>query len=91
MRLYLEKYEPPSGDLTKHQFEAPDRPFRALFLGFAWRFETFRADFVHISPFFSSFLMRIGVPEVVKPLAAIALELSKLPSFTKRDAPTVIT
>ena len=40
------------GDLTKHQFEAPDRPFRALFLGFAWRFETFRADFVHISPFF---------------------------------------
>lgn len=49
VRLYLEKYEPPSGNLTQHQFE------------------------------------------VVKPLAAIALELSQLPSFTGRDAPTVIT
>lgn len=49
VRLYLEKYEPPTGDLTQHQFE------------------------------------------VVKPLAAIALELSKLSSYTGRDAPTVIT
>merc|ERR1712146_832979 len=29
--------------------------------------------------------------EVVKPLAAIALELSKLETYTERDAPTVIT
>merc|ERR1719203_2420463 len=29
--------------------------------------------------------------EVVKPLAAIALEISKLKTFTDRDAPTVIT
>merc|ERR1719493_566223 len=29
--------------------------------------------------------------EVVKPLAAIALEISKLRDFTGRDAPTVIT
>jgi len=49
VRLYLEKYESPSGDLGKHQFE------------------------------------------VVKPLAAIALEISKLKEFTGRDEPTVIT
>uniref|UniRef100_A0A7S4T2N7 phosphoglucomutase (alpha-D-glucose-1,6-bisphosphate-dependent) n=1 Tax=Alexandrium monilatum TaxID=311494 RepID=A0A7S4T2N7_9DINO len=49
VRLYLEKYEGPSGDLTKHQFE------------------------------------------VVKPLAAIAMEISKLPDFTGRNEPTVIT
>merc|ERR1719401_3121223 len=47
VRLYLEKYEPPSGDLGKHQFE------------------------------------------VVKPLAAIAMELSKLPTATGRNEPTV--
>merc|ERR1719195_685746 len=29
--------------------------------------------------------------EVVKPLAAIAMELSKLPSYTGRNEPTVIT
>merc|ERR1719161_1635301 len=40
VRLYLEKYEPPTGNLTQHQFE------------------------------------------VVKPLAEIALELSKLEEFT---------
>merc|ERR1719418_545413 len=45
VRLYLEKYEPPSGNLGKHQFE------------------------------------------VVKPLAAIALQISKLQEFTGRDAP----
>merc|ERR1712154_230426 len=49
VRLYLEKYEGPSGDLAKHQFE------------------------------------------VVKPLAAIALSISKLKDFTGRDEPTVIT
>jgi phosphoglucomutase len=49
VRLYLEKYEPPSGDLFQHQFD------------------------------------------VVKPLAAIALELSQLQTYTGRDAPTVIT
>jgi len=49
VRLYLEKYESPDGDLTKHQFE------------------------------------------VVKPLAAIAMELSKLPDYTGRNEPTVIT
>jgi len=49
VRLYLEKYEPASGDLGRHQFE------------------------------------------VVKPLAEIALELSGLTEYTKRDAPTVIT
>jgi len=49
IRLYLEKYEPASGDLGKHQFE------------------------------------------VVKPLAAIALEISKLKEFTGRNEPTVIT
>merc|ERR1719499_2163629 len=47
IRLYLEKYEPPSGDLGKHQFE------------------------------------------VVKPLAAAALEISGLPGYTGRDEPTV--
>merc|ERR1719401_2219594 len=47
VRLYLEKYEAPDGDLTKHQFE------------------------------------------VVKPLASIALEISKLQEFTGRDKPTV--
>merc|ERR1719190_90006 len=45
IRLYLEKYEPATGDLGQHQFE------------------------------------------VVKPLAAIALEVSKLKEFTGRDAP----
>jgi len=49
VRLYLEKYEGPDGDLGKHQFD------------------------------------------VVKPLAAIALEISKLAEFTGRDEPTVIT
>merc|ERR1712117_81412 len=49
IRLYLEKYEPASGNLGQHQFE------------------------------------------VVKPLAAIALEVSKLQTYTGRDAPTVIT
>merc|ERR1712048_375873 len=49
VRMYLEKYEPPSGNLDHHQFE------------------------------------------VVKPLAAIALEISKLQEFTGRDAPTVMT
>lgn len=49
VRLYLEKYEPPSGNLSLHQFE------------------------------------------VVKPLAAIALELSQLQAFTGRESPTVIT
>jgi phosphoglucomutase len=49
VRLYLEKYESPSGDLTQHQFD------------------------------------------VVKPLATIALQLSKLQEYTGRDAPTVIT
>lgn len=48
-RLYLEKYEDPTGDLNQHQFE------------------------------------------VVKPLAAIALELSQLQSYTGRESPTVIT
>merc|ERR1711948_222630 len=43
VRLYLEKYEAPDGDLGKHQFE------------------------------------------VVKPLAAIALQISKLRDFTGRD------
>merc|ERR1712178_196712 len=32
-----------------------------------------------------------GAFDVVKPLAAIALEVSKLPEFTGRDAPSVIT
>mmetsp|Transcript_21947 Transcript_21947/g.51323 ORF Transcript_21947/g.51323 Transcript_21947/m.51323 type:complete len:591 (+) Transcript_21947:82-1854(+) len=49
IRMYLEKYEPPSGDLLQHQFE------------------------------------------VVKPIAAVALEVSKLQEYTGRDAPTVIT
>merc|ERR1719473_133648 len=49
IRLYLEKYTAPDGDLTLHQFD------------------------------------------VVKPLAAIALELSKLKEFVDREAPTVIT
>merc|ERR1712113_810189 len=49
VRLYLEKYEGPSGDLGQHQFE------------------------------------------VVKPLAAIAMEVSKLATYTGRDQPTVIT
>merc|ERR1719429_783465 len=42
VRLYLESYELPTGDLAKHQFE------------------------------------------VVKPLAAIAFEISKLPTYTGR-------
>merc|ERR1712203_87856 len=49
VRLYLEKYEAPSGNLTQHQFD------------------------------------------VVKPLAAIALDLSNLKEYTGRDAPSVIT
>jgi len=49
VRLYLEKYEAPSGDLSQHQFE------------------------------------------VVKPLAKIALEISKLAEFTGRNEPSVIT
>jgi phosphoglucomutase len=49
VRLYLEKYEAPTGDLFQHQFD------------------------------------------IVKPLAAVALELSKLQEYTGRDAPTVIT
>merc|ERR1719493_327620 len=49
VRLYLEKYEPASGNLDQHQID------------------------------------------VVKPLAAIALEVSKLQEFTGRDAPSVIT
>merc|ERR1712183_437632 len=48
VRLYLEKFVPPDGDLTQHQFE------------------------------------------VVKPLAKIALEISKLQEYTGRDAPSVI-
>jgi len=49
VRLYLEKYQAPDGDLFLHQFD------------------------------------------VVKPLAKIALEISKLKEFVDRDAPTVIT
>mmetsp|Transcript_44837 Transcript_44837/g.124673 ORF Transcript_44837/g.124673 Transcript_44837/m.124673 type:complete len:609 (-) Transcript_44837:95-1921(-) len=49
VRLYLEKYEGPDGNLGQHQFD------------------------------------------VVKPLAAIAMEISKLPEFTGRNEPTVIT
>merc|ERR1719488_219487 len=49
VRLYLEKYTAPDGDLTLHQFD------------------------------------------VVKPLAKIALEISKLQEYTGRDAPSVIT
>merc|ERR1719399_1714911 len=49
IRLYLEKYTPPDGDLSLHQFD------------------------------------------VVKPLAAVALEISKLKEFVDRDEPTVIT
>lgn len=49
IRLYLEKYEAPDGNLTQHQFE------------------------------------------VVKPLAAIAFEMSQLATYTGRDSPTVIT
>merc|ERR1712194_341824 len=49
VRLYLEKYEAPSGNLLQHQFD------------------------------------------VVKPLAKIALEISKLADFTGRNEPTVIT
>merc|ERR1711992_483712 len=49
VRLYLEKYEPASGNLDQHQFD------------------------------------------VVKPLAAIALEVSKLQEFTGRNEPSVIT
>lgn len=49
VRLYLEKYVAPGGDLSMHAFD------------------------------------------VVKPLAALAMELSKLPEFTGRNEPTVIT
>jgi len=49
IRLYLEKYTAPDGDLSLHQFD------------------------------------------VVKPLAKIALEISKLKEFVDRDAPTIIT
>merc|ERR1740130_1475288 len=48
VRLYLEKFCPPDGNLFEHQFD------------------------------------------VVKPLAKVALELSKLKEFVDRDAPTVI-
>merc|ERR1740130_1033123 len=48
IRLYLEKFCPPDGNLFEHQFD------------------------------------------VVKPLAKVALELSKLKEFVDRDAPTVI-
>merc|ERR1719230_1745173 len=46
IRMYLEKYEEPTGDLDKHAFD------------------------------------------VVKPIAAIALEVSKLAEFTARTEPT---
>merc|ERR1719511_597758 len=49
VRMYLEKYEAASGDLTQHQFK------------------------------------------VVEPLAAIALQISKLQEYTGRDKPTVVT
>jgi len=49
IRMYLEKYTPPSGDLSLHAFD------------------------------------------VVRPLAAIALSISKLPEMTGRAEPTVIT
>jgi len=49
VRLYLEKFEAPTGDLGRHQFE------------------------------------------VVKPLADVALSLSKLKEFVARDEPSVIT
>eukprot|EP00929_Paragymnodinium_shiwhaense_P068554 TRINITY_DN344_c0_g1_i1.p2 TRINITY_DN344_c0_g1~~TRINITY_DN344_c0_g1_i1.p2 ORF type:complete len:625 (-),score=223.26 TRINITY_DN344_c0_g1_i1:311-2185(-) len=49
IRLYLEKFEAPTGDLKRHQFD------------------------------------------VVKPLADIALELSKLKECVERDEPSVIT
>jgi len=49
IRLYLEKYTGPDGDLSLHQFD------------------------------------------VVKDLAEVALEISQLKEFVKRDAPTVIT
>jgi len=49
VRMYLEKYVPPSGDLAQHAFD------------------------------------------VILPLAAIAMEISKLPTYTGRDTPTVIT
>jgi len=49
VRMYLEAYEPPTGDLTKHAFD------------------------------------------VVKPIADIALKISKLAEFTGRTEPTVIT
>jgi len=49
VRMYLEKYMAPDGDLTLHAFD------------------------------------------VVKPIADIALQVSKLEEFTKRTAPTVIT
>merc|ERR1719359_331554 len=49
VRLYLEKYEAPSGNLGQHQFD------------------------------------------VVKPLAGIALSISKLKEFVDRESPTVIT
>merc|ERR1719145_149901 len=48
IRLYLEKYEDPSGNLAMHQFD------------------------------------------VVKPLASIAMEVSKLQDYTGRNEPTVI-
>lgn len=49
VRFYVEKYEPPSGNLREHPFEA------------------------------------------VKPLAAVALEVSRLVQYTGRDTPNVIT
>merc|ERR1712117_945426 len=49
IRLYLEKYEPPTGKLDQHQFD------------------------------------------VVKPLANVALDISRLGQYTGRRQPTVIT
>merc|ERR1712178_580631 len=49
IRMYLEKYEPPTGDVNKHAFD------------------------------------------VVKPIADVALKISKLQAYTGRKTPTVIT
>jgi phosphoglucomutase len=49
IRMYLEKYEPPSGDLAQHAFD------------------------------------------VVRPIADVALQISKLKAFTGRDEPSVVT
>ena len=49
IRMYLEKYVAPSGNLAQHAFD------------------------------------------VVKPIADVALQVSKLKEFTGRDAPSVVT